>query len=88
MVASAAGSVSIAEIAAVAHLRMHELPPGVEPLLEAVVMYEPAVSTGVYSDATHGAVVAVETGALGGAEVNETPVTRERVLGAIRTATR
>jgi len=61
-----AGSVSIAEIAAVAHLRMHELPPGVEPLLEAVVTYEPAVSTGVYSYATHGAVVAVdgETGAV------------------------
>ncbi|HUB43984.1 MAG TPA: xanthine dehydrogenase family protein molybdopterin-binding subunit [Acetobacteraceae bacterium] len=61
-----AGSVSVAEIAAVAHLRMHELPPGVEPLLEAVVTYEPSVSTGVYSYATHGAVVAVdvETGAV------------------------
>jgi carbon-monoxide dehydrogenase large subunit len=61
-----AGSVSIAEISAVAHLRMHELPPGVEPLLEAVAVYEPAVSTGVYSYATHGAVVAVdmETGAV------------------------
>jgi aerobic carbon-monoxide dehydrogenase large subunit len=61
-----AGSVSIAEIAAVAHLRMHELPPGVEPLLEAVATYEPAVSTGVFSYATHGAVVAVdvETGAV------------------------
>ena len=31
------GSVSIAEIAAVAHLRMQELPPGVEPLLDATV---------------------------------------------------
>ena len=61
-----AGSVSVAEIAAVAHLRMHELPPGVEPLLEAVATYQPAVSTGVYSYATHGAVVAVdvETGAV------------------------
>jgi aerobic carbon-monoxide dehydrogenase large subunit len=61
-----AGSVSIAEIAAVAHLRMHELPPGVEPLLEVVATYEPAVSTGVFSYATHGAVVAVdvETGAV------------------------
>jgi len=61
-----AGSVPIAEIAAVAHLRMHELPPGTEPLLEAVVTYEPSVSTGVYSYATHGAVVAVdvETGAV------------------------
>ncbi|HUN42060.1 MAG TPA: xanthine dehydrogenase family protein molybdopterin-binding subunit [Acetobacteraceae bacterium] len=60
------GEVSIAEIAAVAHLRMHELPPGIEPLLEAVATYEPSVSTGVYSYATHGAVVAVdvETGAV------------------------
>jgi carbon-monoxide dehydrogenase large subunit len=60
------GSVSIAEIAAIAHLRMHELPPGVEPLLDATTTYEPSVSTGVYSYATHGAVVAVdqETGAV------------------------
>jgi len=60
------GSVTIAEIAAIAHLRMQELPPGVEPLLDATVTYEPAVSTGVYSYATHGAVVAVdpETGAI------------------------
>ena len=60
------GSVTIAEIAAIAHLRMHELPPGVEPLLDATATYEPSVSTGVYSYATHGAVVAVdpETGAV------------------------
>ena len=60
------GSVTIAEIATIAHLRMHELPPGVEPLLDATATYEPAVSTGVYSYATHGAVVAVdpETGAI------------------------
>ncbi len=60
------GSVTIAEIAGAAHLRMHELPPGVEPLLEAVATYEPAVGTGVYSYATHGAVVAVdpETGVI------------------------
>ena len=60
------GSVSIAEIATIAHLRMQELPPGVEPLLDATVTYEPSVSTGVYSYATHGAVVAVdaETGAI------------------------
>ena len=54
------GSVTIAEIAKVAHLRMDGLPPGVEPLLEAVATYEPAISTGVYSYATHGAVVAVD----------------------------
>jgi aerobic carbon-monoxide dehydrogenase large subunit len=60
------GSVAVAEIASIAHLRMHELPPGVEPLLDATATYEPSVSTGVYSYATHGAVVAVdpETGAI------------------------
>lgn len=60
------GSVTVAEIAAIAHLRMHELPPGVEPLLDATAIYEPGISTGVYSYATHGAVVAVdpETGAV------------------------
>jgi carbon-monoxide dehydrogenase large subunit len=59
-------SVSIGEIAKVAHLRMHELPPGVEPLLDATATYEPGISTGVFSYATHGAVVAVdpETGAV------------------------
>ena len=54
------GSVTVAEIAAIAHLRMHELPPGVEPLLDATATYEPGISTGVYSYATHGAVVAVD----------------------------
>jgi carbon-monoxide dehydrogenase large subunit len=59
-------SVTIAEIGKVAHLRMDALPPGVEPLLDATATYEPAVSTGVYSYATHGAVVAVdiETGTI------------------------
>jgi carbon-monoxide dehydrogenase large subunit len=60
------GSATIATIAGIAHLRMHELPPDVEPLLETTVTYQPSVSTGVYSYATHGAVVAVdpETGAI------------------------
>jgi aerobic carbon-monoxide dehydrogenase large subunit len=59
-------SVSIAEIAKVAHLRMDGLPPGVEPLLEATATYEPGISTGVFSYATHGAVVVVdpETGSI------------------------
>ncbi|HZT89219.1 MAG TPA: xanthine dehydrogenase family protein molybdopterin-binding subunit [Stellaceae bacterium] len=59
-------SVPLAEVAKVAHLRMDGLPPGVEPLLDATATYEPAVSTGVYSYATHGAVVAVdrETGVI------------------------
>ena len=54
------GSVSIAEIAKVAHVRMDGLPPGVDPLLDATATYEPAVGTGVFSYATHGAVVAVD----------------------------
>ena len=54
------GSVSIGEIAKVAHLRMDGLPPGVDPLLDATATYEPAVGTGVFSYATHGAVVAVD----------------------------
>jgi aerobic carbon-monoxide dehydrogenase large subunit len=54
------GSVSIAEIAKVAHVRMDGLPPGVDPLLDATAPYEPAVDTGVFSYATHGAVVAVD----------------------------
>jgi len=54
------GSVSIAEIALVAHLRMDGLPPGVDPLLDATATYEPAIGTGVFSYATHGAVVAVD----------------------------
>jgi aerobic carbon-monoxide dehydrogenase large subunit len=59
-------SVSIAEIAKVAYLRMDGLPAGVEPLLEATATYEPGISTGVFSYATHGAVVAVdpETGSI------------------------
>ena len=51
---------TIAEIAKVAHLRMDGLPQGVDPLLDATATYEPAISTGVYSYATHGAVVAVD----------------------------
>jgi carbon-monoxide dehydrogenase large subunit len=60
VVAKPQGSVTIAEIAKVAHLRMDGLPPGVDPLLDATATYEPAISTGVYSYATHGAVVAVD----------------------------
>src|SRR5438067_503933 len=66
MVLGPQGSVSIAEIARIAHLRMHELRQGVEPVLDATATYEPEISTGVYSYATHGAIVAVdpETGAV------------------------
>jgi carbon-monoxide dehydrogenase large subunit len=54
------GSVDIAEIARVAHLRMEALPNGVEPLLTVTGTYQPGIDTGVYSYATHGAVVAVD----------------------------
>jgi carbon-monoxide dehydrogenase large subunit len=54
------GSVTIGEIAKVAHLRMDGLPPGVDPLLDMTATYEPQISTGVFSYATHGAVVAVD----------------------------
>jgi aerobic carbon-monoxide dehydrogenase large subunit len=54
------GSVTVREIAKVAHLRMDGLPPGVDPLLDATATYEPAIGTGVSSYATHGAVVAVD----------------------------
>ncbi|MBO0735106.1 MAG: xanthine dehydrogenase family protein [Alphaproteobacteria bacterium] len=60
MVVGPRGAVPIAEIAKVAHLRMDGLPQGVDPLLDATATYEPAISTGVFSYATHGAVVAVD----------------------------
>src|SRR5215469_4812136 len=54
------GSVTVDEIAKVAHLRMDGLPLGVDPLLDATATYEPSIGTGVFSYATHGAVVAVD----------------------------
>jgi len=54
------GEVGIEEIARVAHLRMEALPQGVEPLLSVTATYQPGIDTGVYSYATHAAVVAVD----------------------------
>jgi carbon-monoxide dehydrogenase large subunit len=54
------GAATVAEIAKVAYLRMDGLPPSVDPLLDATATYEPAIGTGVFSYATHGAVVAVD----------------------------
>jgi carbon-monoxide dehydrogenase large subunit len=48
------------EVARVAHLRMEALPQGVEPLLSVTSTYQPGIDTGVYSYATHAAVVAVD----------------------------
>jgi carbon-monoxide dehydrogenase large subunit len=47
-------------VARVAHLRMEALPQGVEPLLTVTSTYQPGIDTGVYSYATHAAVVAVD----------------------------
>ena len=59
-VAGPGGTVRLEEIARVAHLRMEQLPDGVDPLLEVTATYEPAIDTGVFSYATHGATVAVD----------------------------
>ena len=59
-VVGSGGSVDITEIARVAHLRMEALPRGVEPLLNITSTYQPGIDTGVYSYATHAAVVAVD----------------------------
>jgi aerobic carbon-monoxide dehydrogenase large subunit len=60
------GSVTVEEIARVAHLRMEALPDGVEPLLTVTGTYQPGIDTGVFSFAAHAAVVAVDvrTGAI------------------------
>ena len=59
-VAGPSGTVRLEEIARIAHLRMEQLPDGVDPLLEVTATYEPAIDTGVFSYATHAAVVAVD----------------------------
>ena len=46
------GSITIAEIGRIAHLRQDGLPEGVDPMLDATATYEPAESTGVFSYAT------------------------------------
>ena len=58
--AGPAGSVTLAEIGRVAHLRPESLPANMEPVLDMTAVYEPAVSGGVFSYATHAAVVAVD----------------------------
>jgi aerobic carbon-monoxide dehydrogenase large subunit len=60
------GSVTVEEIARVAHLRMEALPDGVEPLLTVTGTYQPGIDTGVFTFAAHAAVVAVDirTGAI------------------------
>ena len=54
------GSITISEISRIAHLRQEGLPDDIEPILDATATYEPAESSGVFSYATHAAVVAVD----------------------------
>jgi aerobic carbon-monoxide dehydrogenase large subunit len=56
------GGISIEEIARIACLRMEALPEGTDPLLDVTTTYEPGTDKGVFSYATHGAVVAVDPG--------------------------
>jgi carbon-monoxide dehydrogenase large subunit len=53
-------TISIEEIGRIAHLRQEMLPPGIDPLLDVTVTYEPAVDTGLFTYATQAAVVAVD----------------------------
>ena len=53
-------SVSVAEIARIAHIRQDLLPDGMMPTLEETAIYEPEITSGVFSYATHAAVVAVD----------------------------
>lgn len=61
-----AGSMTLAEIGRIAHLRQEQLPEGTDPVLDATATWEPEDSAGVFSYATHAAVVAVDppTGAV------------------------
>ena len=53
-------SVSVAEIARTAHIRQDLLPDGTDPTLEETAVYEPEVTSGVFSYSTHAAVVLVD----------------------------
>ncbi|MEE2997122.1 MAG: xanthine dehydrogenase family protein molybdopterin-binding subunit [Pseudomonadota bacterium] len=54
------GSISVAEIARTAHIRQDLLPDDVEPTLEETAVYQPEVTSGVFSYSTHAAVVLVD----------------------------
>ncbi|HVL74296.1 MAG TPA: molybdopterin cofactor-binding domain-containing protein, partial [Beijerinckiaceae bacterium] len=55
-------SLSLAAICDAAFLHPERLPAGMEPALEASVVYEPGRSTGAFSYATHVCTVAVDPG--------------------------
>ncbi len=56
------GSITLAEIGRIAHLRQEQLPDGMDPVLDETATYEPIESAGVFSYATHAAVVLVDPG--------------------------
>lgn len=64
--AGPSGSVSLEEIARIAHLRQEQLPEGMDPVLDVTATWEPEMSGGVFSYSTHAAVVALDpsTGAV------------------------
>ncbi len=64
--AGPSGSISLAAVGRIAHLRQEQLPEGMDPVLDATATWEPAESAGVFSYATHAAVVAADpaTGAV------------------------
>ncbi len=53
-------SVSVAEVARIAHIRQDLLPEDMMPTLEETAVYEPEVTSGVFSYATHAVVVLVD----------------------------
>ena len=53
-------SVSVAEIARTAHVRQDLLPEGIDPTLEETSIYQPEITSGVFSYSTHAAVVSVD----------------------------
>jgi carbon-monoxide dehydrogenase large subunit len=53
-------SVSVAEIARTAHIRQDLLPDGTDPTLEETCVYEPEITSGVFSYSTHAAAVSVD----------------------------
>jgi len=55
-----ASSVSLAEIGAAGGLHPERLPPGEDPGLEVTTVYQPALSSGAFSYATHAAMVEVD----------------------------
>lgn len=53
-------SISVSEIARTAHIRQDLLPDGTDPTLEETAVYEPEVTSGVFSYSTHAAAVLVD----------------------------